>query len=123
MVQKIDLVVLTNYSDHVSFLEIGVCQDETCLLLASLHLQYSHCQLRKLRLQEPRFLREMRGPIAQLEGGGEELIQQKQHFHWVPHVEQEVIFLVHSSLELRFKDVDELRPFEVIEILSEVLEE
>ena len=62
----------------------------------------------------------MRGSICEFERGREHLVQQKEHFDWVPYIQKEIVLLIESSLKLQFENGNQSASLDIIEILSKV---
>ena len=45
-----------------------------------------------------------------------QFIKKKKHFHWVPHIEEEVILLLESSLDLKFEHQNQVTRLRVGEV-------
>ena len=64
---------------------------------------------------------EKRGFVSEFERRREKLNKEDENFERVPHIKQEVVLFVESSVDFEFEDGKETSILKIIEILSKVL--
>ena len=123
VVEESHFVSLANQSHHISSSDIEVRESEACLLLTSLHFQYSRRQPSQSPYYAFGFVAQKGQRASGLESGGEQLNEEKEELEGVSNVEEEIVSLMESVVEFGLENGDELTHLREGEVLPKVTDE
>ena len=120
VVEESHFVSLANQSHHIASLDVEVRESEACLLLTSLHFQYSRRQPSQTPYYAFGFVAQKGQRACGLESGGEQLNEEKEELEGVSNVEEEIVSLMESVVEFGLENGDELTHLREGEVLPKV---